>query len=109
VAREPGFPKYLKQSAVAKLLVLDDKRSAIPAFVPPAVQRPIRQCYKRDRWRRPTLNQILDRLEAMTFKLTTNVKSSKLSDFVKKVSNWEKSNAASAAFAHSTPPQSVSQ
>jgi hypothetical protein len=39
-------------------------------------------------------------LEAMKFKLTANVNSSKLSEFVKSVKDGEETNAAPTAFAH---------
>jgi mitogen-activated protein kinase kinase kinase 9 len=100
VAREPAFPKDLSQYAVAKLLLVEDTRPTIPAFVLPTVQRLIRKCWKREPERRPTFNQILDQLEAMKFKLTANVNSSKLSEFVKKVKDWEETNDAPTAIAH---------
>jgi serine/threonine protein kinase len=97
IAREPAFPKDLKQHAIAKLLIIDDKRPTIPAFVLPAVQKLIRKCWKRDPSRRPTFNQILNRLEVMQFKLTANVNSSKLFEFVQKVKDWEETNDTSTA------------
>jgi hypothetical protein len=100
VTREPAFPKHLTQWAVEKLLVVDGKRPVIPDFVLPAVQRLIRQCWKRNSWHRPTFNQILDRLEVMKFKLTANMNSSKLSEFVKRVKDWKETNVALTALAH---------
>jgi serine/threonine protein kinase len=100
VAREPAFPKNLPQLAVTKRLVVEDKRPTIPAFVLPAVQKLIRRCWKRDRGRRLTFNPIIDRLEVMKFRLTPNVNSSKLSEFVKKVKDCEESNADPTALAH---------
>jgi serine/threonine protein kinase len=100
VAREPAFPKHLNQLLIAKLLVIDNKRPTIPIFVLPAVKQLICQCWKRKLWRRPTFDQILNRLEAMKFKLTANVNSSKLSEFVKSVNDWEKTNATPTSFAH---------
>jgi serine/threonine protein kinase len=97
VACEPAFSKQLNQLAIAKLLIIDNKRPTIPAFVLPPVQSLIRKCWRRDRWRRPTFDQILERLKFMKFKLTANVNSSKLSEFVTKVKNWEETNAASTA------------
>jgi hypothetical protein len=85
VARQPAFSKNLLQLAIAKLLTVTDERPTIPSFVLPPVQRIIHQCWKRDRWRRPTFGQILDQLEAMQVKLTPNVNSSKLSEFVKEI------------------------
>jgi serine/threonine protein kinase len=100
MVRKPAFPKNLTQFAAAKRLVVDNERPIIPDFVLPAVQRLIRQCWKRNPWRRPTFNQILDQLDAMEFKLTANVKSSKLSEFVKGVKDWEESNDALTTRAH---------
>jgi hypothetical protein len=42
-AREPAFPTDLKQSAVAKRLVVDKDQPIIAAFVLPAVQKLIRK------------------------------------------------------------------
>jgi serine/threonine protein kinase len=100
VTREPAFPKHLNQLAIVKLLIIDDKRPTIPAFVLPAVKKLICQCWKRKVSRRPTFDQILDQLEEMKFKVTANVKSSKLSEFMKNVHDWEETNAAPAAFTH---------
>jgi serine/threonine protein kinase len=97
VAGKSAFPKHLNQLAVAKFLIVDNKRPTIPAFVLPAVQSLIRKCWKRDAGRRPTFNQVLDMLELMKFKLTANVNSSKLSEFVTRVKDWEETNAASTA------------
>jgi hypothetical protein len=99
-AREPAFPKHWNQLAIAKLLIIDDKRPTIPTFVLPVVKKLICQCWKRKLSRRPTFNQILNQLEEMKFKLTINVNSSKLSEFVKSVKDWEETSAAPAAFAH---------
>jgi hypothetical protein len=38
VAREPAFPKRLNKFLIGKMLVIDDKRPTIPAFVLPAVK-----------------------------------------------------------------------
>jgi hypothetical protein len=40
---EPAFPKKLKQWAITKRLIVNDKRPAIPAFVLPPVQKLIRK------------------------------------------------------------------
>jgi serine/threonine-protein kinase CTR1 len=100
VAQKPAFPTDLSQLAVAKRLVVDNERPTIPAFVLPAVQRLICKCWECNRWRRPTFNQILHRLEAMQFKLTAHVNSSKLSAFVKSVKDWEETNDGLTVRAH---------
>jgi hypothetical protein len=83
-----------------KLLIMDGERPIIPAFVLPAVKELIHQCWKHELQHRPTFNQILDRLEAMKFKLTANVNSSRLSEFVKSINNWEKTNSTPTALTH---------
>jgi hypothetical protein len=109
VAREPAVPKHLNQLANAKLLIRNNKRPTIPAFVLPAVKKLTRKCWKRDPSRRSTSHQILNQLEAMKFKLAANVNSSKLSEFVKKVKDWEKTNDIPIVRLHSTLHQSVSK
>jgi hypothetical protein len=79
---------------------MENKRPSSPTFVLPAVQRLIRKCWKRDPSRRPTFNQILNQLEEMKFKLTANVNSSKLSEFVTKVKDWEETNDSPTALPH---------
>jgi serine/threonine protein kinase len=100
VAREPAFPKHLNRLTIAKLLIIDDKRPTIPAFVLPDVKKLICECWKCNPSHRPTFNQILNQLEEMKFKLTANVNSSKLSEFVKKVKDWEKTNDVPTALPH---------
>jgi hypothetical protein len=89
VVGEPAFPKTLSQYGIAKRLIMENKRSIMPAFVLPAVQELIHKCWMRDYWRRPTFNELLDQLEAMNFKLPADVKSSKLSEFVKQIKDGE--------------------
>jgi serine/threonine protein kinase len=92
VAGEPAYPKHLSQNTNSQPLMISDLLPTILAFVSPAVKKLIRKCWKRDPRRRPTFDQILNRLEAMNFKLMANVNSSKLSQFVKKVKDWESTN-----------------
>jgi hypothetical protein len=94
VVGKPAFSKNLKQRAVAKLLILDDSRPDIPDFVLPEVAKLICDCWATDPDDRPSFHQILVRLERMNFKLTANVNSSKVSEFVKKVKEWESDRSA---------------
>jgi serine/threonine protein kinase len=94
VVGKPPFSKSLKQSAVAKLLIVEDARPNIPDFVLPEVAKLIRDCWATDPDDRPSFHQILQRLERMNFKLTANVNSSKLSEFVKKIKNLEADRSA---------------
>jgi hypothetical protein len=92
VAGQPAFPKTSSEVKVASPPIARDKRPIIPDFVLPAVQRLICKWWKRDRWRRPVFDQILDWLEAMKFKLIPIVNSSKLFEFVKNAKDWEETN-----------------
>jgi serine/threonine protein kinase len=89
VVGKPPFPKSLKQQVAAKLLIVDDARPDIPDFVLPEVAKLICDCWATDPGDRPLFHQILRRLERMNFKLTANVNSLKLSEFVKKAKEWE--------------------
>jgi serine/threonine protein kinase len=94
VVGKPPFPKNLKQQAVAKLLIDEDARPDIPDFVLPEVAKLIRDCWATDPDNRPPFHQILQRLERMNFKLTANVNSSKLLEFVKTVKERETDRSA---------------
>jgi serine/threonine protein kinase len=89
VVGKPAFSKNLKQQAVAKLLIVENVRPDIPNCVLPEVAKLIRDCWATDSGDRPSFHQILQRLERMNFKLTANVNSSKVSEFVKQVKEWE--------------------
>jgi serine/threonine protein kinase len=94
VVGKPPFSKGLKQQSLTKLLTLDNARPDIPDFVLPEVGKLIRDCWATDPDDRPSFNQILRRLERMNFKLIANANSSTVSEFVKKVKDWEAARSA---------------
>jgi serine/threonine protein kinase len=94
VVGKPPFSKSLKQQAVIKLLNMDDARPAISGFVLPEVEKLIRDCWATDPDDRPSFSQILRRSERTNFKLTANVNSLQLSEFVKKVKECEAARRA---------------
>jgi serine/threonine protein kinase len=61
------------------------KQPAIPDFVHPGVRELIRDCLAIDADDRPSFIEIVDRLEALEFKLTANVDSVKIGSFVRKI------------------------
>jgi hypothetical protein len=61
------------------------------------VKKFISHCWARDPADRPSFSQILNRLKEMNFKLTANVNSLKLFEFLKKTEDWEAANVNSAA------------
>jgi hypothetical protein len=68
---------------------MDDAHPDFPDFVVPEVTKLFRDYWATDPDDRPSFNEILQRLERMNFKLTANVNSSQLSEFAKKVKDWE--------------------
>jgi serine/threonine protein kinase len=89
VISKPPFSKSLKQQSVTKLLIVEDARPDIPDFVLPEVGKLIRGRSTTDPNNQLSFNQILRQLERIYFKLTANVNSSKVSEFVKKVKERE--------------------
>jgi serine/threonine protein kinase len=89
VGGKSPFPKSLKQQAIAKWLIMDEARPDIPDFVRPEVGKLIRDCWASDPDDRPSFHEILEQLERMNFKLTAIVNSWEVSQFVKKVKDWE--------------------
>jgi serine/threonine protein kinase len=87
------FPEEFGTWRILKLLVLDNFRPEIPAFVAPAVNDLITECWAQDPSDRPTFDNIFERLEEMQFKVRPDVDSSKLSAFVKRMVKLEANHA----------------
>jgi hypothetical protein len=75
--------------AVAKWLVLDEKRPEIPPSVAPLVAELIEDCWAPDPGERPSFDKILERMEAMDFRLTEGVNPSRVVRFVQEITKWE--------------------
>jgi serine/threonine protein kinase len=92
LARAPAFPMDLPGEIVAFSIAIDGARPEIPDFVLPEAQALIRDCWEPDPHDRPTFDEIVDRLEEVEFKVTENVSSIKVADFVKRIEDWEMEN-----------------
>lgn len=90
---QPVFTLGVTGMAVLRKLMTDDEPAVIPKFVLPAAADLIRDCWSADPEDRPTFSEIIDRLEAMEFRITADVNSAKVSVFVKKVRETEESDA----------------
>jgi serine/threonine protein kinase len=89
----PAIPKEFQMSQAAKWLILKRMRPDIPNFVLPSVRELICDCWANDPGERPSFEEILDRLRRMRFKVTRNVKSMKISEFVQSILKWEESHS----------------
>jgi serine/threonine protein kinase len=88
LAGPAAFPKGGQQYRIASKIV-EGERPDIPDFVLPGARALIEDCWKADPDDRPTFAAIVDRLREMEFKVTANVNSRKLAEFVRKVEEWE--------------------
>jgi serine/threonine protein kinase len=90
LARQPGFSLDLLPCQLMKMVVEDRARPTIPAFVNKEIRRLIGDCWKQKADKRPSFEDILERLEEMDFKITTGVSSVKVRRFVAAVKGREK-------------------
>jgi serine/threonine protein kinase len=88
----PAFPESLTPLQIAFAVAIAGARPEIPDFVLPAARQLIADCWEGDADERPTFEEIVDRLAEMNFKVTADVKSAKLVEFVKRIEEWEKEN-----------------
>jgi hypothetical protein len=58
----------------------------------PAARQLIADCWEADADERPTFEEIVDRLAEINFKVTADVKSAKVVEFVKRIEEWETEN-----------------
>jgi serine/threonine protein kinase len=87
---QPGFPLKFGPHQFMKMIVLDRARPAIPDFVGEEVKRLIGDCWKDKPRKRPSFEDILERLEKMDFRITAGVDSTKVRRFVRAVKTREK-------------------
>jgi serine/threonine protein kinase len=87
---QPGFPLNLGPYEFMKMIVIDRARPDIPDFVGEEVKRLIGDCWKQKPGKRPSFEDILERLEEMDFRITAGVDSAKVGRFVRAVKTREK-------------------
>jgi hypothetical protein len=72
---QPGFPRNLPGPQLMKMIVLDQARPVIPDSVDRKARGLIRDCGKQNAPKRPSFEEILERLDAMDFKIAAGVNS----------------------------------
>jgi hypothetical protein len=73
-----------------KMIIVDGTRPSIPDFVDRKVRRLIWDCWKQSPDKRPSFEEILERLDEMDFRITARVDSGKVRRFVRAVKDREK-------------------
>jgi serine/threonine protein kinase len=89
IVGHPAFPKHLRRTAIAKLVIVDEFRPEIPEWVLPEVKKLMTDCWSDDPDDRPSFRIIFKRLKDIDFKVTAAVNSGKLSKFVKEIKTLE--------------------
>jgi serine/threonine protein kinase len=88
-AGRSAFPVDLSHWQIAFRLLVMNERPEFPEFVRPAVRALIEDCWASDPDERPSFVEIVDRLAEMQFRVTENVDSRKLAQFMKTIEEWE--------------------
>jgi serine/threonine protein kinase len=81
---KPEFPTDLHPCKIA-LKVIEGDRPHVPDSVLPVARELIADCWAPEPDDRPTFVEIVNRLQEMEFKVTANVNSAKLAEFVGKI------------------------
>jgi hypothetical protein len=84
----------LTQIQITFMVAIEGARPEIPDSVLPAARQLIADCWEADAGERPTFEEIVDRLAEMNFKVTADVKSAKVAEFVRGIEKWEQQNAS---------------
>jgi serine/threonine protein kinase len=92
IVGKPVFSRSMESQEITGSLVLRNYRPEIPNWVFPETAELIRDCWADNHRERLCFSGILDRLEEMRFKLIRRVNSSKLTDFVNEMKEWEAIN-----------------
>jgi serine/threonine protein kinase len=87
---QPGLPLNLPLPQLMKMIIVDRARPSIPDFVDRRVRLLISDCWKQKPDKRPSFEEILERLDEMDFRITARVDSAKVRRFVKAVKDREK-------------------
>jgi serine/threonine protein kinase len=94
LAGRTAAPANLTSAQMLCRVAVRETRPEIPEFVLPAARGLIRECWVAHPDDRPSFEEIVEALEGMDFKLTADVDSVKLVEFVRKI---EEAKAGSAA------------
>jgi serine/threonine protein kinase len=91
LAGRPVFPS-LNRWQIAFTVAVEGARPEIPESVLTPARALIEDCWAADPDDRPTFEEIVDWLAEMQFRVTADVNSAKLAEFVKNIEDWEKQN-----------------
>jgi serine/threonine protein kinase len=90
---QPTFAKELTYLQMMYMVAMEHTLPDIPKSVLPSAKELIMDCLAIDPGDRPSFEEIVCRLKETKFKLLRNVYSRRLSDFVKKIEEWEAKNS----------------
>jgi serine/threonine protein kinase len=90
---QPAFPKELTNHQIAHRLIMTDKWPIIPESILQSTRELINDCWAKEPGYRLSSKEVVDRLEKMKFKVIPGVNSSKISNFVKSIKEFEVHNA----------------
>jgi serine/threonine protein kinase len=85
----PAFAHDLTHYQIQYEVLIKENLPKIPKNILPNVRNLIKECWAIEPDDRPSFDEIVDRLTEMKFKLTANVNSLKLSEFVNNIEEWE--------------------
>jgi TPR repeat protein len=94
IVGQPGFPENTNHITVAKAVVVDEFRPVIPDWVGSSTRELINDCWAEDPDDRPSFEEIVERLREIDFKLTADVNSKKLAEFVERIEEREAIDSA---------------
>jgi hypothetical protein len=94
LAGRPAFPESLTQLQITFMVAIEGARPEIPDSLLPAARQLIADRWEADADERPTFEEILERLAEMEWKVTADVKSAKVAEFVRGIEEWEQQNAS---------------
>jgi serine/threonine protein kinase len=89
---QPVFSKELTSIKIVYMVAVKYELPNIPEFVLPSARELIKDCWAEEPGDRFSFDEIVDRLKEMKFKVMRNVNSSKISEFVKEIEEWEARN-----------------
>jgi TPR repeat protein len=92
LAGRSAFPESLTRWQIALMVAIEGARPEIPDSVLAPARALIEDCWADNPDDRPTFEDIVDRLAEMQFRVTADVNSAKVAEFVKRIKEWEKQN-----------------
>jgi hypothetical protein len=92
LAGRPAFKESLTRLQIARMVAIEGAPPEIPGSVLAPARAMIEDCWADDPDDPPTFEEIADRLAEMQFRVTSDVNSARMAEFVKRIEGWEKQN-----------------